>query len=93
MTQGTLSRRSRQGTFADVEPVIAESARKHGIHDEDMIHAYRNAIRSFDLDEGLIMLIGPSRPGNLLEIGVVSSDTAPVIVHAMPARPKFLRWR
>jgi hypothetical protein len=39
------------------------------------------------------MLIGPSRAGNVLEIGVAGSDTVPVIIHAMPARPKFLSWR
>lgn len=27
-----------------MEPVILDSARKHGIADEDMLHAYRNAV-------------------------------------------------
>lgn len=36
------------------------SARKHGITDYDMLHAYRNPTRVFDLD-GLTMLIGSDR--------------------------------
>jgi hypothetical protein len=36
-----------------VDPVILDSGRKHGIADDDMLHAYRNPIRVFDLD-GLI---------------------------------------
>ena len=31
----------------DVDPVILESARKHGITYEDMIHAYHHPIRVF----------------------------------------------
>ncbi|MGH2659329.1 MAG: hypothetical protein ACRDHS_06595 [Actinomycetota bacterium] len=74
------------------EPVIASSARRHGVDDEDMLHAYRNAIDAWALDEGLVMLVGPDRSGALLEIGMVrSGDGTAVIVHAMKARPKFLR--
>ena len=39
------------------DPIIA-SARKHGVSDEDMLHAYANPIRVFDLDEGFTMIIG-----------------------------------
>ena len=42
------------------------SARKHGITDDDMLHAYRHPIRVFDLD----MLIGADHSGRMLEIGV-----------------------
>ncbi|MGH2747169.1 MAG: hypothetical protein ACRDKB_04525 [Actinomycetota bacterium] len=75
------------------EPVIASSARRHGVDEEDMLHAYRNPIDAWALDEGLIMLVGADRSGSsLLEIGVVRADDGtPVIVHAMKARPKFLR--
>lgn len=41
----------------------------------------------------MTMLIGPDRVARLLELGVVESDEGPVVVHAMPARPKFLRGR
>ena len=39
------------------DPIIAESARKHGVSDEDILHAYANPIRVFDLDEGFTMVI------------------------------------
>jgi hypothetical protein len=73
------------------EPVIAPSARRHGVSDETILHAFNNPVRVEDLDEGLVMLVGPDHGGNLLEIGVVTSDEGPVIVHAMPARPKYRR--
>ena len=73
------------------EPIIAPSARKHGLLDADILHAYAHPIRVFELEEGFTMLIGASRSVALLEVGVVAGDTAEVVVHAMPARPKFLR--
>ena len=71
-------------------PVIASSARKHGIVDEDMLHAVRNAIRVEDLGDGLTMFTGPARDATLLEVGVADSDSGPVIVHADTARRKYL---
>jgi hypothetical protein len=35
-----------------VELIIAESARKHGVSDADIRHAYAHPIRVFELDEG-----------------------------------------
>jgi len=72
-----------------VDPVILASARKHQISDDDMLHAYRNPIRVFDLD-GLIMLIGPDTAARLLEVGVSEAEGIEFIVHAMPARDRFL---
>jgi hypothetical protein len=74
-----------------VEPLVAPSARKHGLRDDQILHAFNNPMRAEDLDEGLTMLVGPDHAGNPLEMGVVDSDDGPVIVHAMPARPKYLR--
>lgn len=48
-------------------------------------------ISAEDIDEGLVMLIGPDHAGILFEIGVVSSEEGPVIVHAMPVRDQYLR--
>ncbi len=72
-------------------PLIADSARKHGIHDDDMLHAFNNPILVDELDDGFVIFVGADTTGNLLEIGVVDSTDGPIIVHAMPARPKFLR--
>ena len=65
------------------------SARKHGVPDEDMLHAYRNPIRVFELED-LTMLIGPAQSASLLEIGVATAEGIDFIVHAMAARPRFL---
>lgn len=73
-----------------MDPVILESARKHGIFDEDMIHAYQHPIRVLRLDD-LTMLIGPDQSTRLLEIGVSTGEGVEFIVHAMLARQKFLR--
>jgi hypothetical protein len=73
-----------------MDPVIVVSARKHGIDDNDMLHAYRNPIRVFELDD-LVMLIGADESGQMLEIGVAAAEGIEFIVHAMPASDKFLR--
>ena len=72
-----------------MDPVILNSARKHGVSDDDMLHVHRNPIRFFDLED-LVMLIGPDRSARLIEIGVARSEGIEFIVHAMPARVKFL---
>ncbi len=76
--------------MVSAEPVIAPSARKHGASNEDILHAYANPIRVFELGDGLTMLIGGNAAAVLYEIGVVEGTTA-VVVHAMRARDKFLR--
>ncbi len=76
------------------EPVIAPSAYRHDLDEQDILHAYRNAVVAHGPDdEGLIMLVGPTGSGRLVEIGyVISDDNVHVIVHAMaPARPKYMR--
>jgi len=40
--------------------------------------------------EGYVMVIGPSRSGDLLEVAVNVSGR---VFHAMKARPKYLRRR
>ena len=73
-----------------MEPVVIASARKHGVHDDDILHAYRHPTRVLQLDD-LVMLIGHSRTGQPLEIGVSHADGIDFIIHAMPARSKFNR--
>jgi hypothetical protein len=74
------------------EPIIADSALKHGVARDAILHAFRNPIRAYDVDDGFAMLIGPAPNADLLEIGVVSATEGPVIVHAMRARQRFLDW-
>ena len=67
------------------------SGRKHGIYDDDILHAYRHPIRVFEFDD-VIMIIGGDRSGRLLEVGLATSEEGiEFVVHAMTARPKFLR--
>ena len=73
-----------------MDPVVLARAPKHGVLDEDMIHAYHHPIRVLLLDD-LTMLIGPDRSVRVLEVGVSNREGIDFIVHAMPARPKFLR--
>lgn len=72
-----------------MDPVILASARKHGVADDEILHAYRNPIRVFDLED-LTMLIGPDQSARLLEIGVARAESIDFVVHAMAARPRFL---
>lgn len=45
------------------------------------------------MDEKLSMLIGPASDGALLEIGVLDIEgDDPVVIHAMPLRPRFYRF-
>lgn len=72
----------------DIEP----SARKHGISDDDMFHAFRHHWKAFETDDAdVTMLIGPASSGEPLEVGVVVDDDGVAIIHAMRARPKFLK--
>lgn len=69
---------------------IGEPARKHGIAEEDIWHAVRNAIARADDEDDFLMLIGPAQDGTLLEIGIVGpASDDPVIIHAMPLRRKY----
>lgn len=74
-----------------MEPLIAASARKHGIADGDILHAFNYPISYEDLDEGFVMLIGPTRSAHLIELGFIDTGHGPVIVHAMTARKKYVR--
>ena len=73
-----------------MDPVIVASARRHGVQDDDILHAYHQPIRVLQPDD-LTMLIGSSRTGQFLEIGVSTADGIDFIIHAMPARAKFIR--
>jgi hypothetical protein len=71
-------------------PEILPSARKHGISDEDMMHAFRNRIRERRLEEKFLV-VGPDNSGNLLELIYKVTEESIVILHAMKVRPKHLR--
>lgn len=68
-------------------------ARKHGISDDDIRHACTNAVTAINTPDQpeFTMLIGPDRAAQLLEVGVVAVDDGDYVIHAMPARPKYLK--
>jgi len=71
---------------------IEASARKHGVTDNDMLHALRHHWRAFETDDDAVtMFIDPSTNSEPLEVGVVTDDEGSAVIHAMPARQKFLK--
>ncbi len=56
-----------------------------------MTHAFNHPILVDELEDGFTMFVGGDQSGNLLEIGVIDSHDGPIIIHAMPARPNYLR--
>ena len=72
---------------------VHESARRHGITDEDILHAVDHALVTEDAgeDPDRYLVIGPDRSGVLLEVVVLVTDERQLVIHAMPMRPKFRR--
>lgn len=68
---------------------IHPSARRHGIADEDMLHAIEHSMVVDDLgeDPDRWLVIGPDRTANLLELVVlVTTAGDELIIHAMRLR-------
>lgn len=73
---------------------IEPSAHRHNISEEDMLHAVRYAVRRIEQEydgEVRLLVIGPDRTGDLLEIVVVTDEPARII-HADVLRPKFYKY-
>ncbi len=71
---------------------IAESARRHGIADEDIQAAVSVPLRLVLQGEDRVLVIGADTAGRLLEVVVLDPHDDPVAIHAMPLRPKFYRY-
>jgi hypothetical protein len=72
------------------------SARKHGVADEDAVHAAGRFLVAYPLEDQdqdgprRELRLGPDRAGNLLEIVVLLLDDGDeLVVHAMRMRPKY----
>lgn len=71
---------------------IRPSARKHGIDDADIEHAWRNATRLIEYEydgEERLLVIGPDRQGLMLELVAVPAGEPTRIIHADRLRPTF----
>jgi hypothetical protein len=81
-------------TFERVE--IHKSARKHGVADEDIVHAASRFLVAYSLsdgdEEGPIreLRLGPDQAGNLLEtVVLLLDDDEELVIHAMRMRLKY----
>lgn len=71
---------------------IRRSARKHGVADSDIRHAWANALRYVEFEyegEDRLLVIGPDRTGALLELVAVPADEPTRVIHADLLRPTF----
>ena len=70
---------------------VADSARKHGVSDADMLHAVRQQFRAIRLADDRTLIIGADRSGRLLEVVVLDAtdNVPPCVIHAMELRAKF----
>ena len=71
---------------------IRQSARRHGIDDADVHHAWVNAMRLIEYDhegEDRLLVIGPDRQGRMLELVAVPAGEPTRVIHADRLRPKF----
>ena len=70
---------------------IHRSARRHGVADEDIECALVNALMELEIDEDptKVLVIGPDRATNLLEVVVVMQDDRLKVIHAMPLRRRY----
>jgi hypothetical protein len=69
---------------------IYRSARRHGIADEDIVHAVEHALAVGEQDDGKVLYLGADRSGNLLEVvSVKRDDESEVVIHAMRMRAKY----
>ena len=70
---------------------VADSARKHGITDADIVHGVRMQLRAVRQSADRTFLIGADRTGRLLELVLLdATEVEPAcVIHAMELRPKF----
>jgi hypothetical protein len=75
---------------------IHPAARKHGIPDDDIVHAVDHALAGYALEERddeprRTLLLGPDRQANVLEVVVLELDDGQrLAIHAMRMRPKYI---
>lgn len=73
---------------------VHDSARKHGVADEDIQHAIDHALAIEDAgeDPDRWLVVGPDRAANLLEVVVlVTEQGTQIVIHAMTMRAAYRR--
>jgi hypothetical protein len=68
---------------------IHDSARKHGIADDDINHAMDNAM-VWRPEEERFLYLGGDRAGMMLEVvSIITEDLDEIVIHAMPMRRRY----
>ena len=63
---------------------VHDSARRHGVGDDDIRHAMSHAVVIEDQDDDTRLYLGPSRSAALLEVvTIIDDDNAELVIHAM----------
>lgn len=67
---------------------IHRSARRHGVADADIEHAYWHALAWVELgdDPPRYLTAGPDRAGNLVELVILDVMVGELVIHAMALR-------
>jgi hypothetical protein len=69
---------------------IFASARRHGVADDDIVHAVEHAIAVGEQDDGKVLDLGPDRAANFLEVvAVTRDDGSEIVIHAMRMRANY----
>ena len=72
---------------------VFESAYRHGLTGDEILHAWTNALGFYDIDTEhdptKSLCIGPDTAGNLIEILYLQFADNDVIIHPMPLRAIF----
>ncbi len=70
---------------------VLRSAFRHGIDDEDIQQALRNALLVEEVDDNptRYLVLGPDRAGNPLGLVGLDRPQGPAVIHAMPIRAKY----
>jgi hypothetical protein len=75
---------------------VLRSARKHGVADEDAVHAAGRFLVAYPLEDEdqdgprRELRLGPDRAGSLLEVVVLLLDDGDeLVIHAMRMRPRY----
>lgn len=72
---------------------ILGSAPRHGVEEEGIEHALRNAMVVEEIADDPVryLVLGPDRAANLLELVVVDRPQGPALIYAMDMRPQYRR--
>jgi len=62
------------------------------VDDPNIHHAIEQCLAEIELDEERMLLLGPDRAGNLLEVVLLDVEDGPIVIHAMAMRSQFARW-